>query len=110
MSLAKLTFFIIAIVLFYFELTWLGFVFIVLGIISLLWNPTKNQGKEVWEQVKKAETKDVSGEFKGYIDNASKLAAEGVTPVEGTQYQITSPKKLHPTSKNFFSELKKLFE
>jgi hypothetical protein len=102
--------FIAAIVFFYSKLPWLGLGFILIGILIILYDPTKKNSKKVWEEFSEAKPKDLTPTIKGYVDNASKLAAEAATREEGTQYQITSPQQFQKGSKSFFEELKKIFK
>ena len=100
---------IIALLFLYFKVEWLGFVFFVIAIIVLLYNPAKKQTKQAWEDLKKAETTHPEAKYDSYVKGFSKQLAEGVIPPMETEYNTKGA--IHKTpqlAKNFFSELKDL--
>jgi Na+/phosphate symporter len=107
---AVLLIFVAAIVFLYSKLSWLGLIFILIGIILIAYNSLKKNSKTIWKEFSEAKTKDNTPALKKYVENASKLAAEAVTRETGTQYQITSPQQFQKGSKSFFDELKKIFK
>ncbi|MDD3084135.1 MAG: hypothetical protein PHP82_03870 [Candidatus ainarchaeum sp.] len=101
---------IVTIIFFYTRLPFLGLTTILIALILLVYKPTKKYSKKVWKEVDNAKPKDITPIMKEYVDNTAKITAEAITRKEGTQYQITSVHQFQKGTKNFFSELKKLFK
>ena len=107
---ASLTFIIIGALFFLYTLTWLGIVFIALGLIALTFREEKNFWKTSWEEASKAEGSYPAGKMKEYTKNAAKQFANW-TDNEKTKYDVaTAPRKLNKASKSVLDEFGNLFK
>lgn len=101
---------ITTIIFLYAKLEFLALACIIITLILIVQKPTKKLSKEIWNEVDKAKTKDITPTIREYYDNTTKITAEAITKKEGTQYQLTSIHQFQKGTKNFFSELKKIFK
>jgi hypothetical protein len=91
------------------KIEWLGFVFIIFTIITLLYNPVKKQTDVAWEDFKKIEAPYPDVKMDAYVKGVSKQAAEYLIQAPHTEYNYKGA--LHKTpqlAKNFFTELKEI--
>jgi hypothetical protein len=110
---ACLVIFAIAIIFLYFQLEWLGFVFLLMALMAFLYNPIKKHADKAWEEANKAEANYPAGKLEAYSKGFSKQAAEYLIQTPDTEYNFRKGTVLHKThtgAKNFFSELKELFK
>lgn len=95
----------------YSGIDWLGLLFLALALMVILYNPAKDTLDKAWKEVDKADGSNPSAKFVEYSAGAAKAAADNVYSKKGTIYN--SREWLHKSpsmSKNFFSELEKIFK
>jgi hypothetical protein len=95
----------------YIKLEWLGFVFIVLAIVLVLFGPTKRKAEQAKEHANKVEAFYPDTKFDSYVKGFSKQTAEFLFPAPHSE--INARGAIHKTpqmAKNFFTELKELFK
>jgi hypothetical protein len=91
------------------KLEWLGFVFLALTVITLLYTPVKKQANVAWEDVKKIDAPFPDAKMDAYVKGASKQAAEFLVQSPATEYNYKGAMHKTPQlAKNFFTELKEL--
>ena len=97
----------------YFQLEWLGFVFLLMTLIAFLYDPLKKQADKAWEEAGKTDTFYPAGKLESYARGFSKQASEYLMQTPDTEYNFRKGTVIHKTqsgAKNFFSELKELFK
>jgi flagellar biosynthesis/type III secretory pathway M-ring protein FliF/YscJ len=109
---AFLSFLVLALLLLYLKLSWMGLVFIVLAIIIVVYNPTKKNAKTAWEQMEKAEGSSPEKKFKEYTKSAAKQFAQGISKDQDTQeYDLKNMHKKSPAvAKSLIDTIKDLFD
>ena len=106
-----LAFLVVGFFLLYTGIDWLGLLFLALAVVVLLYNPAKSTLNKAWKEADKADGSNPSAKFMDYSAGAAKMAADNVYSKKGTIYN--SKEWLHKSpamSKNFFSELEKIFK
>jgi hypothetical protein len=91
------------------NIEWLGFVFIVITVITLLYTPVKKQTNVAWEDFKKIDAPYPDVKMDSYLKGATKHALELAMQTPDTEYNYKGA--IHKTpqiAKNFFTELKEL--
>ncbi len=91
------------------QIEWLGFVFLAIAFITLLYTPGKKHAKVAWEDMKKTEGSFPDVKLETYAKGFSKQAAEYLIQTPDTEYNYKAA--LHKTpqmAKNFFTELKEI--
>lgn len=92
-------------------LDWLGWAFIILGLVTLVYSPTKSQTKKAWAEAAAAEGSYPAGKFKAYTKETARQFAETTSSWETTKYNIAgTPHKLSGASKKTLDELNELFK
>ncbi len=106
-----LTSFIVAMLFLFAKLEWLGFVFLIITVITFIYTPVKNKSKLAWEDMKKTDASYPQAKFDSYVKGASKQFAEGLIGTPHTEYNFRKAVDKTPQiSKNFFAELKEIFK
>jgi len=108
---AFIAFFVVALFMLYLRFEWLGLIFFILAVIVLFYDPLKDKSKDAWEEMKKAEGSSPENKFGDYVKTTTKIFAQEINASKKSTINTKDyPKKLHSSSKNFFSELKDLFK
>ena len=101
--------FMIAMLFFSVKLEWLGFVFLAIAFITLIYTPVKKQYDVAWDDLKKIDGAYPEAKMDAYVKGFSKQATEHLYPTRDTQ--INYKGAIHKTpqlAKNFFTELKEI--
>ncbi len=95
----------------YAGLDWLGFVFLAIAVVALVYSPLKDKANDSWKDLKKADAFYPEAKFDGYVKGVAKTAAENLNKTKGTETNYKAwLHKTHQMAKNFFSELDGLFK
>ncbi|MDD4251328.1 MAG: hypothetical protein PHX27_04020 [Candidatus ainarchaeum sp.] len=101
---------VVTILFFYTSMEALALTCVLITLILIVYNPVKKNSKKIWSEVDKAKPKDITPIIKSHYDTTTKLAADLITGPPKTQHQLTSIHQFQKGTKNFFSELKKIFK
>ena len=105
-----ITSFILAMFFLSMKLEWLGFVFLAIAFITLIYTPGKRHADIAWEEFKKADGTFPDAKMETYVKGFSKHSAEYLMQTPDTQYNYKAAMHKTPQmAKNFFTELKELF-
>jgi hypothetical protein len=93
------------------QLEWLGFVFLIITVITFIYDPMKKRSKLAWEDMKKTDAFVPDAKLDSYVKGASKQFAEGLIGTPHTEYNFRKAADKTPQlAKNFFTELKEIFK
>ncbi|MBT4596834.1 MAG: hypothetical protein HOC95_02540 [Candidatus Diapherotrites archaeon] len=108
---AFLTFLIIALLMLYIRLSWMGIIFIVLAIVVAIYNPAKTNVNTAWEQMSAIDGKSPEKKFEGYTKTVAKQFAQGINKEHLRQeYDLkNAPKKSGKLAQNVIDSVKDLF-
>jgi len=91
------------------QIEWLGFVFLAIAFITLLYTPVKKQTDVAWSDFKKIEGSYPDVKLEAYAKGFSKQAAEYLVQTPDTEYNYKAAMHKTPQlAKNFFTELKEI--
>jgi hypothetical protein len=109
---AFLALLVIALLLLYLRLSWMGVIFIILAIVVAIYNPAKTNANTAWKEVSKIEGKVPTKKFKGYTKATAKQLAEGLDKEHKRQeYDLkNAPKKSGEIAQSVIDSVKDLFD
>ena len=106
-----LAFLLLGLFFIYLAVDWLGFLFLALALITIIYNPAKDTANKAWKELDKAQGSTPEGKFSEYVTTAAKKTGEVLTKTPETKYNMESLLHKSPgMSKSFFAELKGLFK
>ena len=109
---AFLTFLVLALLLLYLRLSWMGLVFIILAIFVAIYNPAKTNMNTAWKQISATQGKSPGKKFESYTKTVAKQFAQGIQKESLHQeYDLkNAPKKSGKLAQTIIDGFKDLFD